>query len=338
MADALLDLYGRHGVAASILLRGSAGFGRLHHLRDDRMEERSYDLPLVSIAVDSRQRIETLLGGVSAIARRGLITLERVRLLGGGPDDGAPAPTTPWEGPVKLTVHLGRGERAGGLTASTAICDLLHRRRLAGASVLSGVDGTRHGRRVRARFFAGNAAVPAIVVAVGAAEPIAAALPDIRRVARDPVITLERVQVCKHDGELLGAPRALPGPDEHGLAFWQKLVVYSSFSATHEGRPVHAQIVRRLREAGAAGATTLSGTRGFRGGDPPQGDRLFQLRRRVPAVTIALDTPAAVARWFAIVDELTAEHGLVTVETVPAMRAMSEARRQGGLTLAPPHP
>src|SRR5580704_7527296 len=35
-ADALIELYGRHQIAASILLRGTEGFGLRHHLRTDR--------------------------------------------------------------------------------------------------------------------------------------------------------------------------------------------------------------------------------------------------------------------------------------------------------------
>jgi PII-like signaling protein len=37
VADALLDLYGRHEVATSVLLRGVEGFGLRHHLRTDSL-------------------------------------------------------------------------------------------------------------------------------------------------------------------------------------------------------------------------------------------------------------------------------------------------------------
>ena len=46
VADALLELYGRHEIAASILLRGTEGFGLKHHLRTDRSLSLSEDLPL----------------------------------------------------------------------------------------------------------------------------------------------------------------------------------------------------------------------------------------------------------------------------------------------------
>jgi PII-like signaling protein len=215
-----------------------------------------------------------------------------------------------------------------------AVCDLLHRRGLAGATALLGVDGTVRGRRARARFFAGNAEVPTMVVAVGSGERIAQVLPELGELLREPLMTLERVRLCKRDGELLARPQDLPGTDEHGLSLWQKLTAYTSHAAMHDGRPLHVEIVRRLRESDAAGATALRGVWGFHGDHAPHGDRFFGLRRHVPVVTVAIDTPERTGRSFAIIDELTREHGLVTSETVPAMSAISATERQGGLRLA----
>jgi PII-like signaling protein len=83
---------------------------------------------------------------------------------------------------------------------------------------------------------------------------------------------------------------------------------------------VHRAIVRRLRAAGVSGATTQRGMWGFHGDHAPHGDRLLQAGRHVPALTVVIDSPARIAAAFAIVDELTAEQGLVTSEWVPAIR------------------
>ena len=53
-----------------------------------------------------------------------------------------------------------------------------------------------------------------------------------------------------------------------------------------------------------------------------------------PVVTVVIDTPERIRRWFAIVDELTDETGLVTSEMVPAFHATGPARERGGLRLA----
>ena len=200
VADALLGLYGRHGIAASILLRGTEGFGLKHHLRTDRSLSLSEDLPLVAVAVDTRPRIEAVLGPALALNRTGLVTLEGARLLA---DTAVPGP----EEAAKLTVYLGRQERVYRVPAFVAVCDLLHRRGVDGATALLGVDGTAHGRRQRAAFFSRNAEVPMMIIAVGPGEQISRVLPELGALLRRPLLTLERVRVCKRDGRRLAAAR-----------------------------------------------------------------------------------------------------------------------------------
>jgi PII-like signaling protein len=326
-ADALLDLYGRHDVATSILLRGAEGFGAGRHPRTDRSLTLSEDLPLIAIAVDSRPRIEALAGPTAQLIGAGLVTLERARLLAGDITGGSLAVGSDEES--KLTIYLGRQERVYGTPAFVAVCDLLHRRGIAGATVLLGVDGTAHGQRERAAFFSRNAGTPMMVIAVGSGERIARVLPELGGLLRRPLVTLERVRICKRDGQLLGPPPATP-TGEDGRPLWHKLVVYSSEVARHDGQPIHRAIIRRLRLAGISGATTQRGIWGFHGDHAPHGDRLLQLGRRVPAVTVVIEAPERVAAAFAVIDGLTTEQGLVTSEVVPALRPAGD----GGLPVA----
>jgi PII-like signaling protein len=329
LADALADLYARHRLRASLVMRGIEGFGVKHHLHTDRLLTLSEDLPMVSVAVDRRARIEAALDEVVALSGDGLITLERARM----PDAAALADV---HEETKLTVYVGRGERAGGRPAYAAVVDTLHRHGVAGATVLLGVDGTVLGGRHRARFFAANAQVPLMVVAIGAGERIAAALAEVRALLAEPLLTLERVRVCKRDGRRLAVPEQVAATDPSGLAVWQKLMVYCGEQSRHAQRPLYDELVRTLRTAGAAGATALRGIWGYHGDHAPHGDSFWQLRRRVPVVTVIVDTPERVARWFAIVDELTDETGLVTSEQVPAVRASGPGIARGGLRLAEP--
>lgn len=332
LADELLDVYGGHRLKASVLLRGSEGFGPRQHTRTDRLLSLSEDLPVVSVAVDRRDRIEAMIEPILQIKRRGLITLERARMLSG--QVGASELSAEEGHESKLTVYVGRHERTGGVPAFVAITDALRRHGIAGASTLLGVDGTRGGRRFRARFFGRNAEVPTMVIAVGDTARIAQTLPELSPLVREPLMTLERVRVCKADGALLASPHELPGTDDQGRPLWQKLTVYASQSATCEGHPLNVQIIRRLREAGAAGATSLRGVWGFHGDHAPHGDRFLQLRRRVPVITTAIDTPQKIARCFEIVDRLTAHEGLVTSEMVPALSEIGSDGAPGGGDLA----
>jgi PII-like signaling protein len=290
----------------------------------------SEDLPLIAVAVDTRPRIEAVLAQTVRLNGTGLVTLERARLVTGSVAPGL-------DEAAKLTVYLGRQERIGRVPAFISVCDLLHRHGLSGAVALLGVDGTAHGRRERAAFFGRNTEVPMMVIAVGPGPRAGAALQALGELLRRPLFTVERVRVCKRDGLALAAPDAVPGADEHGMALWQKLMVYTSEADRYHGQPVHRAIVRGLRSAGISGATTLRGIWGFFGDHAPHGDRLLQLGRRVPAVTIVIDSPERIAAAFSVIDELTAERGLVTSETIPAMRASAGGRQRGGTRLATHH-
>lgn len=333
LADTLTDIYARHELQVSLLMRGVQGFGIKHHLRTDRMLTLSEDLPLVSVAVDARGRIESALAEVSRLRFDGLVTLERARLYLGRLEPGQPPVDS--EDATKLTVYIGRHERVGSKPAHDAVVDLLHRRGIAGATVLLGVDGTANGVRQRAKFFAANTRVPLMVIAVGHGQRIADVLPELRTLLSKPPITLERVQICKRDGHKLAEPHLLPETDQFGLGIWQKLMVYADEQArTRDGHPLHQNMIRALREAGASGATCLRGIWGYHGDHKPHGDSFWQLRRRVPIVTVIVDTSEHIPKWFALIDELTDQTGVVTSEMVPALRATGPTLTRGGLRLA----
>jgi len=318
VSDVLLSLYAQHRIACGVLLRGIGGFGTGHYLRTDESLTLSEDPPVAIIAVDTRTKIEALLDPVLAVKQRGLVTLERARLL--HQNIGATQRAEDLGDAVKLTIYVGRKQRVNGSPAYIALCDLMHRRGLSGATVLLGVDGVAHGERQRANFFGRNADVPMMIVVVGSGERIDRVLPEIGELLRKPLITLERVRVCKRDGQFLERPHALPGVDERGIPLFQQLTIYTSEAAHHSGVPIHRAIVQRLRQARTAdGATVLRGVWGFHGDHPPHGDGLFSLTRRVPVVTVVIDTPANIAESFAVIDELTRDEGLVTSEMVPAL-------------------
>ena len=111
----------------------------------------------------------------------------------------------------------------------------------------------------------------------------------------------------------------------------QKLLVSAGADAAQGGHPLYVQLARRLLQAGAAGATALRGVWGYHGDHQPHGDRLLSLRRKVPVLTVVVDTPARIRRWFGIVDELTDETGLVTCEMVPTFHPRG---RRGDLRLS----
>lgn len=331
VADALLDLFGQSAVATSVVLRGIASFGPHHELRSDQSLSASEDPPIAIAAVDRADKIAPLADRAVAMTTRGLVTLERARLIVGS--DASALPDT-----VKLTVYVGRQDRVSGRPAHRAICDVLHRHGFAGATVFLGVDGTKNGQRRRAGFFSRNVDVPVMIIAIGTGQQVTAATPDLEAMLRRPLLTNERVQLCKRAGQRMTRPAALPAVDDHGRALWQKLMVYTSEATLHDGVPIHRAIVQRLFDSQtASGATVLRGIWGFHGDHKPHGDKMIQLTREVPVTTIVVDTPDRIAASFDIIDGLTEQHGLVTSELVPALVSIDDGERRGGTAMARYH-
>ena len=254
LADELFDLFERHGLQASILLRGTEGFGAKHRLQTQRLLTLSEDLPLVAIAVDVRERIEPVIEEIRGRLQEGLLTVAHSRMF----FERIGAVELPGEltEATKLTIYCGRGDRIDGKPAAGTLVELLHREHVAGASVFLGVDGTIHGRRQRARFFSRNVDVPLMIVSIGDGASIASAVGKIGRVLDRPLLTLDPVRVLKRDGMHLGDPDRVPEYDSAGLQLWQKAVARAGgktdpesvaaamFGLDHEGVIGHFKITK----------------------------------------------------------------------------------------------
>ena len=334
-SDALMDCLARRHVAVSALCRGMEGFGLGRRIHTERFPDVSTDLPLVACAVDSRERIEALLAEIDTVVADGLVMLERARLAVGDELVDAEFPTGLGRA-VKLTIYCGRAERAaiGRRPAYREAIEILRRHGVAGATALLGVDGTYHGRRQRATFISPRRDAPIMIISVGRRETLTAALPELSEALDWPLVTLEGIAQLKHDGDRLEELPTTTGSDREGRSVWQTIRVYTRQSAQVNGRALYSELTRRLREAGAAGVTTIRGHWGFSSDEPPHGDKFGRFTSHSPTYTTYVDRPAKIAALWRVIDEVTVEHGIVTSLFVPAYRERRGERVGGGLRLA----
>lgn len=318
-SDALMACLADHDLVAAALLRGIEGFGINRRIHAQRFPDVSTDLPLLACAVDRHERILAVLDDVDRAVPRGLVTLEHARLVTGQDVADAEFPAGPGLA-AKLTIYCSSAERAGWRPVYRAAAALLQRHGATGAIVLPGVDGLMHGARQRARLFSANSGTPMIIVSVGAPDLLRRSLPHLAEILADPVVTLEAIAQVKHDGELLEPPPSVAEPGVHGQDVWQTIRVYTRRSAEVDGRALYSELTRRLREIGAAGATTILGDWGFSGDERPYGDKLGRVASHRPTYTVYIDRPGKVAEAWPMIDELTAEHGIVTSLLVPGYR------------------
>jgi PII-like signaling protein len=316
--EALMDRYRHRQVAAGVLLRAIEGYG------PGRWQPSSLhvfppaeDPPMTAVAVDTRPRVEALLDEVAELSQARLLTLGRARLLSGEIEP-------VWLGEsateaTRLTIYCRHADRVFQVPAFEAACELLYRRGIAGATVLSGADGVARGPRQRAPFPRhGNA--PLVIVAVSSGQRIGMVLPELGGLFRHPLMTVATVRPCLRDGQFINRPETLPDGDAAavpaGMASRVKLIVYTSEAARHDGQPLHRAIVRRLRSAGVSGATSVRGIWGFHGNRAPHGGHSPRHGHHVPVITTVVDTRERIAAAFDIIDAFGPGLSLVTAEAV----------------------
>jgi len=332
-SDALMDCFERHGPAAATLLRGAEGFGANRRIRAARFPDLSTDLPLLGVAVDEHDRIRAMIDAVDEAVPRGLVTLEHVLLATGTDVTAAETPDGPGRA-AKLSVYCRADERIDGRPADRQVIEILRRHGAAGAVALPGVDGILRSERARLRLFSVRDRPIVMIVSVGPRGMLERCLRRLAEALHDPVVTLEAIAQVKHDGRLL---EPLPSVARRGRGdpdLWQAIRVYTRRSAQIDGRALYSELTRRLREAGAAGATTVLGDWGFSSDEPAHGDRLGRIGSRRPSCTIYVDRTERVAEIWPVIDEVTAEHGVVTSALVPGYRERIGEITHGSLDVA----
>ncbi|HEX3361085.1 MAG TPA: DUF190 domain-containing protein [Solirubrobacterales bacterium] len=328
---AVMDACARHGVRAAALLRAVEGFGAKHRMRTERILSLSEDPPLVAVAVGESAAIEDLSEEIRGIAHDGLLALNQVttpdrvrsspriaRESANAPDEGsAPAGGGAPEDEVRVTIW---GPRTGPRSPHMGAVDAFHRHGAEAAVVLLGVDGVLDGERRRARFVAANREVPALTVAVGERGRIEAALADVDGAA--PLVTVEGVELSRRMGTVsLRADQAveprlpIEPPSLHGTLATRVTYVTSEI-ASSGAHPRYLELIHRLREEGAAGATALRGVWGFRGATPPHGDRVLALRRDVPILVEAIDAPESAALWLGVAGGIAGEDDVLSAQPI----------------------
>jgi PII-like signaling protein len=79
--EAIVQLFREAGLAGTTVVRGVEGFGASSRLHTTRLLQLSQDLPILIEAVDTEERIATVLPRLDQMVAEGMVTLERVHVI-----------------------------------------------------------------------------------------------------------------------------------------------------------------------------------------------------------------------------------------------------------------
>lgn len=101
------------------------------------------------------------------------------------------------------------------------------------------------------------------------------------------------------------------------------LRIFIGESDRWEGQPLYEAIVRRIREAGGAGATVLRGIEGFGAHSRIHTARILRLSEDLPIVIEVVDRADRIEALLPMLDEMIRE-GMVTIERVDILKYVAE--------------
>ena len=78
---AFLKLFREEGFAGATVIRGIAGYGARSMRRGATSEDVSRDLPVIVIAVDSKEKIDRVMPKIDEMMSGGMITMEKTTVL-----------------------------------------------------------------------------------------------------------------------------------------------------------------------------------------------------------------------------------------------------------------
>ena len=79
--EAILELLHHEGISGATVSHGTAGYGADKQLHTIKILRLSNDLPVIVTAIDTREKIESVIPKLDAMIGKGLVTTEDVQIV-----------------------------------------------------------------------------------------------------------------------------------------------------------------------------------------------------------------------------------------------------------------
>ena len=151
--SSILDYLFFRGVSGATVLKGVAGFGADHHMHSSSFVEISDHLPLKIEFIETREKVDQLLGKLEEMAGSGMIELQETTVAkpaqASKPKKAPPPGHVKIEGKAKMMrIYIGESDQWQGKPLHQALVRAMRANDLAGVTVYRGILGYGAHRRV----------------------------------------------------------------------------------------------------------------------------------------------------------------------------------------------
>jgi PII-like signaling protein len=200
----ILDYLFFRGVSGATVLKGVAGFGADHHMHSSSFVEISDRLPLKIEFIETREKVNELLGKLEEMAGSGMIEVQETTIAK-APQVSKPqsAPTSGHvkiEGKAKLMrIYIGESDQWQGKPLYEALVRAMRANDLAGATVYRGILGYGAHRRVHKEKPLNLSHDCSIMLSVvDTEEKLQSFLPIVDTMVQEGLVVLSDVDIIKY--------------------------------------------------------------------------------------------------------------------------------------------
>ena len=202
--SSILDFLFFRGVSGATVLKGVAGFGADHHIHSASSVEISDHLPLKIEFIETREKVDELLGKLEELAGSGLIEVQDTTIAKPAqvskPKQTPAAEHIKIEGKAKLMrIFIGESNRWQDQPLHEALVRAMRANDLAGATVYRGILGYGAHRRVHKEKPLHLSRDCSIMISVvDTEEKLQSFLPVVDKMVQEGLVVLSDVDIIKY--------------------------------------------------------------------------------------------------------------------------------------------
>jgi len=222
--SSILDFLFYRGVAGATVTKGIAGFGADHHMHSSSTVEISDRLPLKVEFIETREKVDELLGKLEELAGSGLIEVQETMVAKPAQLSRAKAPVAPShlkiEGKAQMMrIFLSEEDRWKNKPLYEALVEAMRANDIAGVTVYRGILGYgAHRRMHKDKPLLSSHHGSVMLSAIDTADKLHAMLPLVEQMVEEGLVVFSDVDIIKYAYRAADeASQTAGGPRTEGL-------------------------------------------------------------------------------------------------------------------------
>ena len=202
--SSILDFLFYRGISGATVLKGIAGFGADHHMHSSSVVEISDRLPIKIEFIETREKVDSILGKLEELAGSGLIEMQETTVAKPAqrskPKLQMPPEHLRMEGKAKMMrIYVSEEDRWKSKPLHEALVEAMRANDIAGVTVYRGILGYGAHRRVvrdKPQFASHHGSI--MLSAVDTAEKLQAFMPIVDQMVVEGLVVFSDVDIIKY--------------------------------------------------------------------------------------------------------------------------------------------